>query len=103
MSHSHRHDDFRFTPATGFRLVIFAAIIFFLISYLSQNRLPQSHLIDPTLSLEETVSPAIAPIIRQITPIFDIIKKEAQAFPQKQIDYLKKSIIQSIYDDLIKK
>lgn len=108
----HHSDEFRLTPAVIVRLLIFGIIIFGLVSFLSQSQPSNLLQPDPTLSIDEAISSNIIPKISQIVPEpaiieitnkFNWLKGEISSFPQKQIDDLKKSVIQSIYDDLMKK
>jgi hypothetical protein len=104
-------NEFHLTPAIVVRLLIFTVVISSLIYYLSQS--PASSLtIDPTLSIDEDVRSRFLPKLSQIIPESDIIiinqkleliKTELAGFPKKQADDLKKSAIQSIYDDLMNK
>jgi hypothetical protein len=111
VTHRVHHDDFRLTSAVIVRLSIFVVVVFGLIYYFSQvpSSLPS---FDPTLSIDETTKSYFIPKISQIIPKSDIIiitqkfdwlKNEIAGFPQKQIEEIKKSVIQSIYDDLMKK
>lgn len=111
MTSGKHHDDFRLTPAIIIRLLIFSALFYGLFLYFSQKPKSDPLLLDPTLSVEELASSDFIPKISQIIPasvIIDLtskinwLKAEIGAFPQKQIDEIKRFVIQSIYDDLMK-
>jgi len=118
--------EFHFTLKHFFRILIFLIIVYSLISFFHQHSKPA--FIDPTLSeIEDQASEhnladflnkkfkalptstqqkvlgiSQTPQFQKIQTFFDTIKKEIPDFPQKQIKAFKKSIIDSIYQDMVK-
>jgi len=105
----------RITFNSIFRLIIFSFIIFFSISWLSQNSNDQTPLTDPTLFIGETVSPNVLgdmynnlpedsrnQFSQFISNSTEFIKSKFNGFPQTQIKEIKKAIIRNISDDMIK-
>lgn len=105
------------------RLIIFGVIVFFLISWFSQQQSPTTSSSDPTLFIGETVQSNVLGDMysklpedsrhqlenfnqTQLGKIFsnssEFIKSKLDGFPQKQIKEIKKGIIKNISDDMIK-
>ena len=110
------------------RLIIFLAVIYFSIFYLSRNFQKKEMLTDPTVlgqEIETIATPQLKPFFDQIYQSlpqdsrqkienteqipaiiyirekYDDLKDQVNGFPQRQINQLKKEIIQSVYDDLM--
>ncbi|MBU3935649.1 hypothetical protein KJ909_03160 [Patescibacteria group bacterium] len=115
--------SYHFGFKSVFRLLLFALLVYFLISYFSQNSAKKHSQNDPTVLGEELdVSPifdqayrslppqsrqkleniSTLPVIIYLQEKYDYLLKELNGFPQKQINQLKKDLIQSIYNDLMK-
>ena len=121
--------DFHFTFNHFIRLSLFALLIFYLINYFSQTPQNTSETLidDPTVLGIQTQSqfppplfndlylklspdtrqkieaiPSLPVIIKSQQQI-EALKKQANGFPQKQINQFKKELIRSIADDLIDK
>lgn len=108
-----RH-QFHFSFTVIFRLLIFIFITYLIISYLSSVSNPSKiKIITPNISTEfynrlpsssrqmlENLNSQ--PIMITLQKKFDFLKEESSGFPQKQITNLKRSIIQSIYQDIMK-
>lgn len=132
MSHKGKHhDDFHFSLAFLIRLILFILIVSTLIYYFSSHPKKESINVDPTVLGDATESTSSAnPVIhdtlnkiylqlpessRKTIENFDQstlyknvdqkineLKKQSNGFPQKQIKEVKKMIVKSIYDDMIK-
>jgi len=120
----------KFTFQSLIRLIVFSVIIFFIISYISSQKLNSSTNIDPTISLDEKQSNFILGKTTEIgnniyqsipeksreqlqnlnqTPpmIFiqekiNLIKEQSQGFPQKQIKEIQKMLLKNVYENTIK-
>jgi len=120
----------KFTFRSIIRLIIFGVVIFFVISYISGQKLNSSLNIDPTISIDEKQSSFIlgktteignniyqlippksrqqlenlnqSPAIIFIQQKINLIKDQTQGFPQKQIKEIQKMIINSVYENTIK-
>lgn len=105
------------------RLIIFSAVVFFLISWFNQKPSNQISSGDPTLFIGENNSSNVLGDMysklpensRQqlenfnqtqtgqfISNSTEFIKSKLDGFPQKQIKEIKKAIIKNISDDMIK-
>jgi len=106
-----------------FRLFLFALLVYFLISYFSQNSAKKYSQNDPTVLGEELdVAPLFdqayqslppqsrqklenissLPAIIYLQEKYDYLTGQLNGFPQKQINQLKKDLVQTIYNDLMK-
>jgi len=119
-------EPFRLSLQHIIRITLFLFIIFGVISLI--NKTPKKNFTDPTVSKEESqpnnnnlatflsdnfeklpnptkekiLGVTDTKIVKNIYTFFDTIKKEIPNFPQKQINSLKKSIIDNIYQDITK-
>jgi hypothetical protein len=106
------------------RLIIFAVIVYFLISWFSQKPSNNISVDDPTLFIGETASSSNVfgnlysklpensrhqlenfnqtQAGQLISASTEFIKSKLDGFPQKQIKEIKKGIIKNISDDMIK-
>ena len=130
MASKSKEKEYHFSFQTIIRLIIFSAIIYFLISLISTQKIRPNQKYDPTI-LGEEISSSSAQLLLKNTidtaydklppksretiknldksPLFitiqknlDYLKKETENFPQKQIKEIKKAIINSIYEDMMK-
>ncbi len=114
----------RITFKSLLRLVIFLTLVFLLINWFGQNQSHQVSNNDPTVFIGETISSSNvlgamysklpknsqnqfenfndSDIGKFITNASDQIKNSLNGFPQKQIKEIKKAIIKSISDDMIR-
>lgn len=113
-----------FSLKTLIRLLIFSLLIYYLFSYLSQNINHKQSQNDPTVlgrqSQEQTDFftnlyfslpeksrqklenfPQFPPYL-YLEKQYSYLLNQANGFPQKQLNQVKKDIIQSIYQDLMK-
>lgn len=120
----------RFTFQSLIRLVIFSIILFFVISFISGQKINSPKVIDPTLFTEESESDYILgktteignniyqkippksreqlenlnqnPTIILIQEKINLIKEQSQGFPQKQIKEIQKMVIKNLYENTIR-
>jgi len=120
----------KFTFQSIIRLIIFSVIIFFVISYISDQKLNSPLNIDQTISLDEKQSNFILgktteignniyqsipknsrqqlenlnqnPAVIFIQEKINLIKEQTQGFPQKQIKEIQKMVVDSIYKNTIR-
>ena len=120
----------KFTFQSLIRLVIFSIVIFFVISYISGQKLNSSLNIDPTISIDEKQSNFILgktteignniynsipegsrqqlenlnqnPAVIFIQDKFNLIKDQTQGFPQKQIKEIQKMVVKSVYENTVR-
>lgn len=130
MSTSFKKKHSKFTFQSLIRLVIFAIIIFFIISFVSDQKINSPKIIDNTLSIDEKESNFIlgktteignniyqaipansrqqlenlnqTPAMIFIQEKINLIKQESQGFPQKQIKEIQKTIIKSVYENTLR-
>ena len=130
MPSSHKKKHVRFTFQSLVRLIIFGVIIFFLISFISNQKTNSSKKTDSTLSLNEkqigfilgktteignTIYQSIPensrkqlenlnqnPAIIFIQGKVNEIKEASKDFPQKQIKEIQKMVIQNIYENTLR-
>jgi hypothetical protein len=118
---SSNKDSFRLTPKRIFRWLIFSALVYFLINYLSQNstqKLPPSVLgqisypslaqnqVNESLpaylqSLPPEKQELVDATLEEIKKFTDRVKELLNGFPQKQIQEIRKEIITQIYQKLV--
>jgi hypothetical protein len=122
--------EFRFTFQNLLRLLVFFLIVFILITFFSSKEKADKSLNDPTVLGEETATPSAQlqvknitddlyqkippksrqqlenlnqnPVIISIQEKFQELQKAANGFPDKQIKEIKKSIVKSIYEDMMR-
>jgi hypothetical protein len=103
---------FHFNFAFVLRFIIFVLIVYFSISYFSNStikiNLPIPNVLGTTIkylpsSSQETLKnlPS-SPVINFLQDKVDYIKKISGDFPQKQITEIKKMVVQSIYQNIMK-
>lgn len=120
----------KFTFQSFIRLVIFSAVVFFIISFISGQKLNSPKIIDKTLSIDEEKSNVILGVTTEIgnniyqsippksrqqlenfntssTMIFiqdkiNFVKEQTKDFPQKQIKEIQKAVVKNIYDNTMK-
>ncbi len=114
----------RITFGSIIRLIIFAIIVYLLISWFSQKSSVNTSISDPTLFIGETVSSSNVfsnlysklpensrhqlenfnqtQVGKFISNSTEFIKSKLDGFPQKQIKEIKKGIIKNVSDDMIK-
>ncbi|MEI8067692.1 MAG: hypothetical protein WCG91_01930 [Candidatus Shapirobacteria bacterium] len=98
----------RFTLKSLIRLIIFLAIIYLLISFISlQKPLKIPTFNNPNKVENINLNPNIDLGQNQamifIQDKFNELKKLSEGFPQKQIKEIQKMVVKNIYDDTIKK
>ena len=118
MKPSSKPKEFKFTFAVLFRLIIFFVILGFTINYISSSK-ANIPLLDPTVLGDESTLNSLyqqlpensrfllenytkTPSYHYLQSNIELLKKEANGFPQKQINEIKKEVINSIYKDLMK-
>ena len=117
----------KFTFQSLIRLIIFAVIVFFIISYISNQKLNSPINFDPTVSLDEKQSNYIlgktteignniyqsipeksreqlenlnqTPAVIFIQEKINMIKDQTNGFPQKQIKELQKMMLNNLYEN----
>ncbi|MDD2482741.1 MAG: hypothetical protein PHE32_02685 [Candidatus Shapirobacteria bacterium] len=120
----------KFTFKSIIRLIIFSVIIFFIISYISGQKLNSSLSIDPTISINEKQSNFIlgktteignniynsipegsrqqlenlnqTPAVNFIQEKINLIKEASQGFPQKQIKEIQKMLLKNVYENSLR-
>jgi len=118
-----KKDSVSFGPRTLIRLIIFIIIVYFAIVYLSSSTTPVPNILGEHIKLQEpdlksttdklyqflpeksqkTLENLPAhPAIISLNQKFTQIKDQVSGFPQKQINQLKKQIIDQIYQDITK-
>ena len=130
MSTGFKKKHVKFTFQSLIRLIVFSVIIFFIISYISSQKLNSSTNIDPTISLDEKQSNFIlgktteignniyqsipqksreqlenlnqSPIMMIIQEKINLLKEQSQGFPQKQIKEIQKMLLKNVYENTIK-
>lgn len=130
MASKSREKEYHFSFQTIIRLIIFLVIIYFLITLISTQKIHFDQKYDPTILGEEISSSSAqlfvkntidaaydklppqsqetiknldkSPLYITIQKNLDYLKKETENFPQKQIKEIKKAIINSIYQDMMK-
>ena len=130
MSKSFKKKHSKFTFQSLIRLAIFSIVVFFIISFVSGQKLNSSKVIDNTLSVDEKESSSIlgktteigndiyqsippssrqqlenfneTPFMIFIQEKIDLVKQQSQGFPQKQIKEIQKMVAKSIYENTIK-
>ncbi|MDD4026849.1 MAG: hypothetical protein PHO75_01505 [Candidatus Shapirobacteria bacterium] len=130
MSTSFKKKHSKFTFQSLIRLVIFAILIFFLISFVSGQKINSPKIIDDTLSIDEKESNFIlgktteisnniyqaipensrqqleninqTPAMIFVQEKINYIKEQSQGFPQKQIKEIQKMIAKSIYENAVR-
>lgn len=117
MSHKSKDNEFKFSGKLIFRWLIFIAVIYFGFIYFSSQS--PSVLGDTTqINLQPIVDNLVTKLPPQSqeyinnfesTPLSQFIKEKSavitdnlNGFPDKQIKDIKKTVVKSIYDDLIK-
>lgn len=131
MSTSFKRKHNRFTFQSLIRLIVFSLIVFFIISYISGQKINSPKNTDPTLSLDENKTNIILgktteignniyksipensrqqlenlnqnPAMIFIQEKINLIKEQSQGFPQKQIKELQKIIVKNVYENTLKK
>ena len=122
--------EYHFSFQTVVRLFIFLALTYLIITTISAHKINSDKKYDPTILGEEISSSSAQiffkktldsayknlppksqetiknfdknPIVITIQNNIDYLKKESKNFPQKQIKEIKKTIINSIYQDMMK-
>jgi hypothetical protein len=130
VSTSFKKKHSKFTFQSLIRLVIFAILIFFLISFVSGQKINSPKIIDDTLSIDEKESNFIlgktteisnniyqaipensrqqleninqTPAMIFVQEKINYIKEQSQGFPQKQIKEIQKMIAKSIYENAVR-
>ena len=130
MSTGFKKKHVKFTFRSLIRLIIFSVIIFFIISYISNQKLNSSFGVDPTISIDEKQSNfilgkttefgnniynSIPENSRQqlenlnqnsavifIQDKINFIKEQTQGFPQKQIKEIQKMVVKSVYENTVR-
>lgn len=130
MSKTLKKKHTKFTFKSFIRLVIFAIIVFLIISFISGQKLNSKKIIDNTLSVDEEKSNLILGTTTEIgnniyqsipeksreqlenfntspTMIFiqdkiNFVKEQTKDFPQKQIKEIQKAVVKSIYENTIR-
>ena len=130
MPNGHKKKHVRFTFKSLIRLIIFGVIIFFLISFISSQKINSSKKIDTALSLDEEKTGFIlgktteisnniyqsipegsrkqlenlnqSPAAIFIQEKINVIKEASQGFPQKQIKEIQKMVINNIYENTLR-
>jgi hypothetical protein len=114
----------QFTFKTLVRLLLFSLLLYYLFTYLSQNIVDKQSRNDPTVLGQESEESTIflkdvylslpessrqkLENLDQFPPYLYLEKQsnyllnQINGFPQKQLNQLKKDIIQSVYQDLMK-
>ena len=120
----------KFTFQSLIRLAIFSLIIFFIISYISGQKLNSPLNLDQTISLDEKQSNLIlgktteignqiyqsipeksrnqlenlnqTPVVIFIQDKINLIKEQTQGFPQKQIKEIQKMLVKNIYENTVR-
>ena len=113
----------QFSLKTLLRLFIFSLLLYYLFAYLGQSISQKHAKPDPTVLGQQSDSSeffqdayqSLSPTYRQklenlnqfppylyLQGQYDYLLDQASGFPQKQINQIKKDIIQSIYQDLMK-
>lgn len=131
MSTSFKRKHNRFTFQSLIRLIVFSLIVFFIISYISGQKINSPKNTDSTLSLDENKTNIILgktteignniyksipensrkqlenlnqnPAMIFIQEKINLIKEQSQGFPQKQIKELQKIIVKNVYENTLKK
>jgi hypothetical protein len=125
----HKDNEFKLTPKVLLRLSLFALIFYFLVNYLSQNYqniTPPQFIDSAVLGDLDTKNPTRqnlfndfyqklpdssrqyiedlgkSPVIISLQENISNIKKSTDGFPQKQIKEIKKNLVKSISDEIIK-
>lgn len=93
-------------------MVIFIIVVYFAVSYLSHSNtsisLPAPDILGVTYhylppgSQEKLKNLNTSPAIIYIQDKFNLIKKMSGDFPQKQITEIKKALVQTIYQNVMK-
>lgn len=130
MSSKEKKKVVKFTLQSLIRLLIFLAVIYFLINILSIPKTVDEEIYDPTVLGVETTSALSQsqlsdymdslyqqipedsrkslenfnqnPVFLSIQEKFEQLKTQTNGFPDKQIKEIKKAIVKSIYDDMIR-
>ncbi len=130
MSLKSKKKAYKFTFKSLIRLVIFALIIYLAITFLASQKFHQEEANDPTVLGTEIASdsaqikvetnlnslyqkiPANSrqkietlntnPTVVFVQDKFNQLKSQANGFPDKQIKEIKKAVVKSVYDDMIK-
>ena len=130
MSTSFKRKHTKFTFKSLIRLIVFSLIIFFIISYISGQKINSPKNTDPTLSLDENKTNIILgktteignniyksipensrqqlenlnqnPAMIFIQKKINLIKEQSQGFPQKQIKEIQKIIVKSVYENTLR-
>jgi hypothetical protein len=130
VSTSFKKKHIKFTFKSLIRLIIFSIIIFFVISYVSDQKINSSLNIDPTISIDEKQSNFILgktteignniyqsipedsrkqlenlnqnPAVIFIQERINLIKEASQGFPQKQIKEIQKMVVKNIYENTVR-
>lgn len=130
MSKSLKKKHTRFTFQSFIRLVIFAVVVFLIISFVSGKKLNSTQIIDKTLSIDEQKTGFVLGKTTEITNniyqsipqksreqlenfntsstmIFvqdkiNFVKEQTKDFPQKQIKEIQKIVAKSVYENTIR-
>lgn len=122
--------NYHFTFQTFIRVLIFAGLVYFLISYFSSKKTSESTFYDPTVLGEETEKPSSPlnidktinslynsipeenrqkieninnnPVVVSIQEKINYIKSQTQDFPQKYIKEAKKALLKNVYENVLK-
>ncbi len=97
MSLKSKKKEFHFSLGVLFRWLIFAAIVYFSINYLSQSKSTYN----PDINLN-IAGVSTEPIVKNATNTFEKYKSEALRFINNQLTDVKKQIITKVYEDIIK-
>lgn len=130
MSKGSKKKHTKFTIQSLIRLVVFSFVVFFIISFISGQKINSSESIDSTLSIDEKETGLIlgktteisneiyqkippksretlenlnqTPAVIFIQEKIDAIKEESKDFPQKQIKEIQKMVVKNIYENTIR-
>lgn len=125
MSHHSRKTEFKFSFQVLVRWLIFLIIIYIIYNFLSsgigyqKKSISIPNILGDSVDLNQLINEAYqklppktkqnistlpsSPLIKELQNRYAVIVKELNGFPQKQINDLKRSLIQSIYQDLMKR
>jgi hypothetical protein len=123
-----KHQEFHLSLGVVVRLLVFTALIYFAINYFSSAKAPSissssvlgteiatSSGVPQLKSVYDEVYSRLPPSSRQtlenlnsspaiilVQEKIDYLKEESSGFPQKQITDLKRSVIQAVYEEIMK-
>lgn len=109
--------EFKFTFKVLIRIIIFAGLIYLIISYVSVNKINKTIEINDLTTIlgeESSASSYLNSIYNMIpersrnqleninqNPVLIFIQKQMEGFPNKQIKEIQKAIIKNIYDNMM--